>query len=389
MMMYTRSHGALRRSCFSRSNVLGGVAAALVSLSPQALQAAEGSGPISDFMTMDVCTQSDGSVAMGKIPGSPDCSGRRNIKPGEQPTYILQNFSGPRSKCAGGAVTKVNIPVTIGANTRITSSTFKAGCAGPQSVDDVEGAEDNGLSIQWYDKGYGFLMGSYSPVALSTFESDQCADSGGTSRRFFRGWVIAPATVPARGESGYGVFPSKLHNGQPSELPVACATRYNRGLTTWAVDDFTYKSDRRLLSIVSSHYSRSGEDGKGPGKAMQVEQTYWTREFGLSRWEKWAREDWVHPRSQKSAADLAQRLVSAGRCSRPELAAVRYNANLQVSGVSSEPNVYSRLVTDPSSGESHVWYMTLCEDYTNASPAAPKMDYIKSINGLANDIYWR
>jgi hypothetical protein len=68
---------------------------------------------------------------------------------------------------------------------------------------------------------------------------------------------------------------------------------------------------------------------------------------------------------------------------------VRYNASLQVSALASEPNAYSRTVADPASGESHVWYMTLCEDYTNASPAAPKMDYIKSVNGLANDIYWR
>lgn len=374
--------------CTSR----GFVSACLVAcglLGSEAALAASNSGPISDFMMMNVCVSKDGTVQGGAIPGASDCQGERDIRPGEQPPYIMQNFTRTGANCADGGVTKVNLPFSMGNNTRIVSTTFKAGCGGPKAATDIDDAESNGLSIQWYDEGYGFLMGSYSPVALSTFESSLCNESAGTSRRFFRGWVIAPTLVPAKGKAGYGVFPSKLHNGDPKDSFGACATRYNRGLTTWAVDDFTYKSERRLLTILSSHYSRSSEKGTAPGKAMQVEQTFWTREFGLSRWEKWAREDWVHPRSGKSAVELAKRLVASGRCSRPQVDSIDYSANLQVSALLPAQDTYSRVLTDPVSGEKQTWVMTLCEDYTNTSAASPAMNYMKAIRPLADEIYWR
>ncbi len=359
-------------------------------LSPQPSFAAQGgSGPISDFMTMDVCLRPDGSVAPGVIPGSPDCKSRRDIRPGEQPPYTLQNFSGPRAGCKGGSIIKVNIPVTKGKNTRITSSTIRTSCGTPAAADDADDTNSNGASIQWYDGGYGFIMGSYSPVALSSFESNLCAQNSQSSQRFFRGWVIAPAAVPAAGTTGLGVFPSKLYAGKPSDIPGTCSPRYNKGLTTWAVSDFTFKSNRKLLSIVSSHYSRSSEDGTGPGEAMQVEQTYWTREFGLSRWEKWAREEWVHPRSKLPAVELAQKMAAAGRCSRPGLGPMTYSNAMQVSATSPDDSLYSRVITDPQTGEKHTWYMTLCEDYTNAAPAGASADYVAPMQKLADDLYWR
>ncbi len=351
--------------------------------------AQDNSGPISDFMTMDVCLRPDGSIAQGVIPGSSACTKRRDIRPGEAPPYILQNFAGPRSPCKGGPIVKVNIPVTKGKNTRITSSTIRTACGSDSSADDKDDNSDNGASIQWYDGGYGFIMGSYSPVALSSFESNLCAANSTSSQRFFRGWVIAPSAVPAAGTTGYGVFPSKLHAGKPSDIPGACSARYNKGLTTWGVENFSYKSNRQLLSIVSSHYSRSNDAGDGPGEAMQMEQTYWTREFGLSRWEKWAREDWVHPRSKQDATTLARRMAAAGRCSRPSLPDMRFGQALEVSATSADNSAYTRVISDPQTGERHTWYMTLCEDYTNAAPADPSADYPRQMEKLADDIYWR
>jgi hypothetical protein len=195
--------------------------------------------------------------------------------------------------------------------------------------------------------------------------------------------------VPALGTAGSGVFPSKLNTGDPAKLATACAQRYNRGLTTWFTTKFQFKSNLNLVSIVSSHYSRSSKSGETPGEAMQVEQTYWTREFGLSRWEKWAREDWVHPRSGQAAPVLAARIAAAGRCSRPGLDAVTYNDKLQVSATSPDTKAYSRVIRDGETGETHTWYMTLCEDYTNAAVPSGQTDYLKFVNGLADDLYWK
>ncbi len=357
--------------------------------SASASHAAGGSlGPISDFMTMDVCTLPDGSIAPGKIPGTADCKTHRDIRPGERPPYVVGNFPAPKSGCAPGPITKINVPIQKGKNTRIVSSYIRSACGEPVAADDDD-ADRNGASIQWYDGGYGFIMGSYSPVALSSFESDLCAQNPQSSQRFFRGWVIAPSTVPAIGTAGYGVFPSKLNTGDPAKLATACATRYNRGLTTWFTTKFQYKSNLNLVSIVSSHYARSSKSGETPGDAMQVEQTYWTREFGLSRWEKWAREDWVHPRSKVPAPELAAKIAAAGRCSRPALEGVTYNDKLSVSATGPDNKAYSRVIRDAETGETHTWYMTLCEDYTNAAAPSGSTDYLKFVNGLADDLYWK
>jgi hypothetical protein len=233
-------------------------------------------------------------------------------------------------------------------------------------------------------------MGSYSPVSLSSFESNLCADRQNSSQRFFRGWVIAPFDVPDIGSTGFGVFPSKLHAGDPAEAMGACATRYNRGLTTWLVRDFTYKSSRKLTSVISSHYSRSSPDGKSPGDAMQVEQTFWTREFGLSRWEKWAREDWIHPRSKNTAGELALRLKQAGRCSNPAEGIITFNDRMQLVSPSQSSGRYEQTIRNPDTGEEHRWFMTLCEDYTNAVAAPAEAGNLAAeVGALANDIYWR
>ncbi|MCD7107594.1 hypothetical protein LRX75_00945 [Rhizobium sp. DKSPLA3] len=348
---------------------------------------AQGFGPIADFMVMDVCTGPDGQAVSG-IPGDKGCQRHRDIAPGETPPYTLQNFPAPTSGCAAGPVSKINVPVSRFNETRIISSTLRqipCGATDPDSDDDLE---RNGASIQWHDDAYGFIMGSYSPVSLSSFESDLCGANRETSRRFFRGWVIGPADVPALGATGYGVFQTKLQKGAASANMGACALRYTRALTTWAVEKISYTSGRALVSVVSSHYSRGAPDGESPGDAMQMEQTFWTREFGLSRWEKWAREDWVHPRSGKSARDLAAQLVAAGRCSPPVHAPLTFTPAMQMSGTENGADLYSRVISNPLTGEQHTWVMTLCEDYTNISPLADGGKVLARVSTLADDGYW-
>ncbi|OLP58222.1 hypothetical protein BJF93_06250 [Xaviernesmea oryzae] len=351
---------------------------------------AAGFGPISDFMTMDVCVGADGRPVAG-IPGDGACKRHRDIKPGEAPSYTLQNFASPRANCPNGPIAKVNVPVIKDGNTRIVSSTIRqpaCGKPGPTGGGDDDGNQ-NGASIQWFDQGYGFIMGSYSPVALSTFESDRCLTNSNSSQRFFRGWVIGPAEVPALGASGYGIFPSKLKTGKAATLMGGCADRYNRALTTWSVNDVTFKSNRKLVSIVADHYAQGAPDGQTPGDAKQVERTYWTREFGLSRWEKWAREDWVHPRAKKTAPELAQALFAAGRCSAPMSQPVAFNKSMQVIPSQTTDGAYSKVILNPATGEQHTWYMTLCEDYTNAAESPDASRYSGMLAGLADDTYWK
>jgi hypothetical protein len=351
---------------------------------------ADGFGPVGNFMVMDVCTAPDGKAVSG-VPGDKGCQRHRDIAPGETPHYTLQNFPPPASRCTAGPVSKINVPVSRFNETRVVSSTLRqVPCAAASSGDDQDDDLDrNGASIQWHDDQYGFIMGSYSPVSLSSFESDLCDANRNSSRRFFRGWVIGPAEVPGLGTTGYGVFPTKLQKGAASTNMGACAARYTRALTTWSVDTITYTSRRELVSLVSSHYARGAPDGKSPGAAQQMEQTFWTREFGLSRWEKWARDDWVNPRSGKSAVDLAAQLVAAGRCCPPSHPATRFTPSMQVSAPEDGTSIFSRIISNPATGEKHRWVMTLCEDYTNISPLPDADKVLSRVSALADDGYWK
>ncbi|MCK0196989.1 hypothetical protein MWN34_08685 [Ancylobacter sp. 6x-1] len=341
---------------------------------------------IADFMTMDVCVDSSDRI-LPLAPGDAGCRRHRDIRPGETPPYELRNFGSPGRGCPAntGTITRLNLPVTRNGQTRIVSSNtpVAAPCAGGGAAKD---GESGGASIQWHDNGYGFIMGSYSPVALSIYQTPGCQPGTRSSRRFFRGWVIAPAQVPAVGAAGYGVFQSKLTTGAASNLPAQCPTDYRSALTTWLITNVRFKSGRDLLAIVSGHFAQVGEDGASPGDSMQLEQTYWTREFGLSRWEKWARADWIHPRSGRAAPDLAQELFRRGRCSPPAGGTFNVSAHTRFSDGPSKAGAYTRTISDPSTGESHVWYMTLCEDYTNIQPrlASPMPEMLR----FSDEAYW-
>ena len=338
-------------------------------------------------MIMNVCVD-DADHILPLIPGDLDCSHQRDIRPGEVPAYSLRNFANPGRNCPldNGTIERLNLPVTRDGQTRVVSSNTPLSHDCSVSEGAANGRKGGGASIQWYDDGYGFIMGSYSPVALSIYQTPNCLPGTRSSRRFFRGWVIAPAQVPAVGASGYGVFQSLLTTGAASDLSTECLANYRRALTTWLVKKAHFKSGRELTAIVSGHFAQVGVDGASPGASMQLEQTYWTREFGLSRWEKWARSDWKHPRNGRSAPDLARTLFRSGRCSLPTGGTFDISAQTQFSDAPSEREAYTRMITNRATGEKHIWYMTLCEDYTNIRlrGSGPLPDAAR----IADKAYW-
>lgn len=375
----------MMRNCFS----LTPVALLLVGLCAP-VRAAEPAG-IADYMIMDVCVDTADRILPGLVPGDVDCERRRDIRPGEPPPYELRNFLNADGGCAedGGTVAKLNRPVERGGQTRIVSSTLSlpaSACGGARGRPGRPG--EGGASIQWHDEGYGFIMGSYSPVALSVYQTPLCRNDSDSSRRFFRGWIIAPATVPLVGQSGYGVFESRLATGAASALPQACPTRYRRALTTWLVAPMRYTAGREMVSIISSHFARVSRDGLSPGATLQMEQTYWTREFGLSRWEKWARRDWVHPRSSRSAPDLARELRQRGRCGPPAGGTFDISSHTRFADAPGHEDAYARAIIDPKTGRRQLWLMTLCEDYTNIR-VRPAAKGLPDVSAIADPAYWR
>jgi hypothetical protein len=118
-----------------------------------------------------------------------------------------------------------------------------------------------------------------------------------------------------------------------------------------------------------------------------MERTYWTREFGLSRWEKWAREDWVHPRSHRKAPELASALFAHARCGQPFALPPATTPGMAATAVTGA-GMWRQVLTDPRSGETHAWVMTLCEDYTNLARTPPAAATLADQSRI-DDAYWR
>jgi hypothetical protein len=63
---------------------------------------------------------------------------------------------------------------------------------------------------------------------------------------------------------------------------------------------------------------------------------------------------------------------------------------MQLVSPSPSSDRYEQTIRNTDTGEEHRWFMTLCEDYTNAVAAPAEAGNLAAeVGALANDIYWR
>jgi hypothetical protein len=117
-----------------------------------------------------------------------------------------------------------------------------------------------------------------------------------------------------------------------------------------------------------------------------IYRSYWTKEFDFTRWEKWARDDWVHPRSGKKVEDLAATVFAKGACGKPYAMPVNVSPGMSFGKVSDDGS-YSQIVRDPETGEEHRLYVSICEDYTNIV-ADPNSGLAPQWGKQIDDAYW-
>jgi hypothetical protein len=351
-------------------------------------------GPIADFMIMDVCVDAHDKVKPDVTPLDAACTHRRKIRAGEPIPYELHNFPAANGPCKLrlGTLSKVAVPVEKNGVTRFVVYYDKGvdhSCPGVSPDDPAFGRLDRNESgsVLWYDDEYSFWLGSWSLVANSNFKSPLCQPDRHSSRQFFRGRILAPVVVPAKaGVVGYGVFQSNNMAGAPGQSVDQCPANYHQHITTWVRDSFAFTSGARLEVVISSHYTGVDEAGTGLGRAKQLERTYWTREFGFTRWEKWSRDDWVNERNGKASPELGSVLFAKAQCGKPYEMPASVSPTLGYDPMS-EGGSYSQIVHDPQTGEQHRWYLTICDDYTNivkghAGDAKPAWE------SQISDVYW-
>ncbi len=346
-------------SCFSATPVSAG---ALLTFALLVQPAAAGRPAIADFMVMTACADAADHVLPGVLPTDPACTTRRKLRPGEMAPYRLTDFAAATGPCANrqGVVARFNLPVRQGAALRVVSFDRHVPRRGCDLVGDGMPA---GASIQGSDAEYGFILGDDAPAGQLSFDSPPgCRAAPHSAVRFTRGWVIGPAVLPPPRVPGSAAFRAVLTPGEPGlALDKSCPTGGALALTTWMLDEMVFTGGLALPAFISNHFSHANADGTGPGAAQQMERTYWTAEFGLSRWEKWARADWTG--GGGAVGILARAAMSDATCGAPRPLPHSPAPALETGPLQSA-GAWSQTLRDPGTGEQFTWLLVTCRDYT-------------------------
>jgi hypothetical protein len=379
-------------------------------------------GPMSGYMLMKVCTATPGPAAPslpGVVPGDAGCPYTRQIGVGETPPYTLRDFApnyiaNAATSCPSnfGPLLRANVPVTQNGLTRtvtLSQTGTNAACSMAQTVGASEFLQD--VSVQSTDpvSGYGFIMGSSGPDGISFNDAYNYFANGATtgglpnppvcktadpysSARFANSWLVGLSPVSAALPGPIQFATVNLQVVTPTQFAadqtngVTCSTPYVGSFHIWRTDWYMFFSGYQLPAVIAAHYTQANADNAGPGGAQEMERTYWTQQFGLSRWEKWTRDDLVLNGVAPNMA--AQQLLSHAVCAQVGgVAGTPYpivtnpaDSTTVGSMVLSKVNGAYQKVKGPD-GATHSWYMTLCADYTNidrsvtgqALPAVPSL----------------
>ncbi len=366
---------------------------------------AQHGGMMGDYLLMQVCTATNATNAValpGVVPGDVGCRYTRPINATDTPPYTMRNFAAnyviaADPSCAGsfGQLIRTSAPVTLNGLTRMVTYNQTGASAQCQTASQVgaNGGPYN-LSVQSTDSvtGYGFIMGSAGPNGITLNDAYQAFANGATtgglpstpvcktstpysSARFANSWIIGQNPVATQLPSAVQFAAVQLQLLDPASYQVlqqgstACDTPYVTGFHIWKTDWYTFYSGRINVAVIAAHYSGSNATNSGPGNTKQMERTYWTHEFGLSRWEKWTRSDL--PVNGVDPKKISAQLLQHAACAQKGLVAgTPYNFVTNSTDSTTSGNVTMSTVNGiaqnvVSGGTPNTWYMTLCNDYTN------------------------
>ncbi|RYG99787.1 MAG: hypothetical protein EON58_02725 [Alphaproteobacteria bacterium] len=331
-------------------------------------------GTFYDFMVRDVCIDSDGIIQRSLIPGDAGCTSTRNMA-STDPKFYYYSYIYPANasggKCSGQPyVAWVSYPEVRNGVRRVVMYQDR-GCVSIGSASFGTLDDTDGMSVRWYEDGkYAFLMSSWSPVAQSYWITNYCSANPTNSKRFYNGWIASTAALPATGTVSALVNSSasgSVASSDAASIPTGCPPNgYRNSLVVFGRDSFTYKSGKTLDTIISQKYTNGVPGATYPGNAEGLERIYYTDQFGITRWEKWAREDNVDTdgtTAAKSAADL----YAGGKCSRPYDFKSAITSDMTSGNLIDDGSLYKEAYVYKPTNDRYVWFLTDCADFSNTA----------------------
>jgi hypothetical protein len=224
---------------------------------------------LDDYLIQDVCVTAEGAL-LSDDPwdGCPAGAVARDLRVGEALPYHRHDQPGPGAPL--GYQRKDSYPRPDAR----TVHSFDFAPFGEFNPD------RDGYDVVETDGDYSSIIGTRDPTGLAqTFYGVGC--------RLDDAWLLLPRV----GFEGAGMRTATLAlvgwERAAQSYPGPCPARYDRSLTPYASRRVTFGGvngarEKSLDAIVVSHYG-----GEAVATADHIERFYFTRAYGLTRWERW------------------------------------------------------------------------------------------------------
>lgn len=254
-----------------------------------------------DFMVQTVCADAEGRILPGATPldGPAACPHPRKLRPGEPLPYHKRDWpdAADRDRKPGGYQQSDSVPVqtTLGP---AALQTFDFGDNG-----------DGPRRFNAFDPGDGGQLVVLTPATASV----AVTQDGGAGLQLFLGPACAPSDGWVLVDAGFPASPAGETLARITRQPDRCPSHLGYAWTRWQRRPLPFRHANRgrpgdtvLDTLVTDHFG-----GRTPDAAPNLERMYFTRELGLTRWERWenlSRND--NPEARRMAAHIA----ASGRC---------------------------------------------------------------------------
>lgn len=345
--------------------------------------------PIYDYMVMNVCVDESGRITP-ETPLECPLERQRDVRAGEALTYVHADFKadGARARCADlGFSRRFAYPLdSAGGDEAGTTYALIAAWtdyppAGTPCDFDRFDSRDTATLLAVGPQGAALVGAHHHGSWFLTLGSDYDDPKRAGVARFMRSWAF-PAEVPPLGAHGWGVFERRtsrfdtaaVRKSMPPQGPEADLTPT---IQLWKHIDFEYgtpaQPTAQLGTLLHIPFVRVGPTGDAPGPTTGSEHFYLTRELGyVTRWENWSRED----ARGKDVLALARKAYALRNCTRPATIEGQITPNLRIGPIieDARQGLFRQDIwtsDGTGAGQTHIWYMTGCHDFTNVRRIEP------------------
>jgi hypothetical protein len=270
-------------------------------LCPSLTQAqSKASAELYDYLVQNVCVDAKGEA----VKGDPAvCSMTRNIKVGEPSPYLLTDWDTAHG-VSYGAWNSIPVLGEDG-NKRVLVSKSLLSRYDADFTFSFNVINDGFDLIDLTYGPYASIIRTYDGGCLDQLFSPRTARNLRRGTRFNRrrthsrsilsapearagGWILFPFDLPPS-EWPQTTWVAHPNVRTPLQAESGCNTGGSRGVTFWnAPIEYSYEGNedgvrKSLLTIRSDHFGKRNLSSK----SNALEMFYFTREYGMTRWENW------------------------------------------------------------------------------------------------------